>query len=200
MWLPSRCPCCTTIGPVPCPTCAAAVSRPGRISPPAGIDRLDVAFDHDGVGRELVLAWKFRHCRELEPWFAACLLHRLAAGSAAEQPDLITWVPASIAGRRRRGHDQSRRLANLIGRDAGVAVTGLITRIDRRTQAGRTRSERVAEQNRFDPVRPSQRLDGAHLLIIDDVLTTGASLASAALVLRRLGAASVDAAVVSARA
>lgn len=199
MWLPGRCPCCNTVGPVPCTTCASEVTRPTRVPTPTGIDHLAVAFDHHGVGRELVLAWKFQHCRALEPWFAACLVHRLGDWCATGQPDLITWVPASISGRRSRGHDQSRRLATLIGRETGCATAGLIARVDRRRQAGRNRSERVADDNRFRRVRRAPRLDDVHVLVIDDVLTTGASLASVAAVLRALGAASVDAAVVSAR-
>ncbi|MDH4075469.1 MAG: phosphoribosyltransferase family protein, partial [Acidimicrobiia bacterium] len=108
--------------------------------------------------------------------------------------DVVTWVPASRRQARRRGYDQGRELAGAVARPLGLRARPLLRRAGREAQAGRNRVDRLAGPSLL--VRG--RCSPARVLLVDDVATTGASLARAAAVLRAAGARSVHAAVVAA--
>lgn len=140
----------------------------------------------------MVLALKHRGRSDLARWMAAQLV---APPPAAGGPDpattggrpVVTWVPASRAGRRERGYDQGQLLARAVGRRAGWPVAELLRRpTAARTQRGRSRDERLAGVA-FTVRRPV----AGPVLVLDDVTTTGASLSQAASALRRAGASEV---------
>jgi len=104
--------------------------------------------------------------------------------AVARQPfDVITWVPATNPNRRRRGFDQGQLLARGLAIDRGLPLKRLLRRGDPISQTGRSRGERLA-----GPELVAAGLITGHVLIVDDVITTGASMSSAAQVLRRAGA------------
>jgi competence protein ComFC len=155
--------------------------------PVRGLDSLRAWCRYDGPGRAVVLAVKQHGRRDLARWLAAEL------APLAPPVDRVVWVPASSSGRQRRGYDQSALLARGLGRALGVpAGPGL--RRDHRTgsQRGRTRAERL-EGLAVTARRPVQ----GRVLLVDDVVTTGASLSAAAAALRRAGAGAVHGLVVA---
>lgn len=100
---------------------------------------------------------------------------------------VVTWVPASVAGRRQRGYDQGRLLARSVSRCTGWPLVDLLRRPGRAgTQRGRGRDERLVGVT-FTVRRPVS----GPVLLVDDVTTTGASLSQAAEALRWAGATSV---------
>jgi ComF family protein len=106
------------------------------------------------------------------------------------EPDAVTWVPLSGRRRAQRGYDQSRALARSIGRRLDLPVVRLVDRI-RDTPAQATLSRRL----RVRAVRGAFRARGAAMpakvLLVDDVLTTGATAAACARALRSAGASRV---------
>jgi predicted amidophosphoribosyltransferase len=110
-----------------------------------------------------------------------------------EAVDVVAWVPASRNRRRQRGYDQGRVLARHAGRRLGVGHRRLLARPRRDAQAGRSRSDRLA-----GPLLVATGRCPPRILLVDDVSTTGASLANAAAVLRRAGARYVAAGVLAA--
>jgi len=120
----------------------------------------------------------------------------VAGGGLGEKVgvDVVTWVPASRHQARRRGYDQGRELAVAVARPLGVRARPLLRRAGREAQAGRNRVDRLVGPSFQARVRRCP----ARVLLVDDVATTGASLARAAAVLRAAGARSVSAAVVAA--
>ncbi len=92
---------------------------------------------------------------------------------------IITWVPASPKGRRRRGFDQGRLLANAVASELGVEAAPSLTRSGR-AQFGSNRTARL-EGPRLR-IRPdwTHRPPSGQIVLIDDVITTGASMAAAA--------------------
>jgi len=188
--LPVRCPRCGQPGPAPCQGCVNAATVAPGVPCPAGVDDCRAAFLYDGVGRSFIAPLKYRGNRSLVPWLVRCL-GELAdeAAAASDRPfDVVTWVPASRPNRRRRGFDQGELLARRLARQLSLPSAQLLRRIDRTSQTGRSREGRVAGPGLRVSGRP-----GAHVLIVDDVVTTGASLAAAGRALRGAGADRVTA-------
>lgn len=165
-----------------------AESDLGDLGPVLGgiFDRCLALVGYDEVVAGLVASLKFRRVRSAVPWIASAMADRLDA--AGEQPDVVTWVPASLLGRRHRGYDQGEVVARAVARRVGARAEALLTRRDRSSQLGRDRSRRLD-----GPVlaprsgRCRRTVAGASVVIIDDVVTTGASLAAAGVAVDDLG-------------
>ncbi|HVF73757.1 MAG TPA: phosphoribosyltransferase family protein [Acidimicrobiales bacterium] len=187
---PPRCGACARPGPSPCAGCLAALRRPPPLPPPAGLSSLVALLAYDGPGRELVARIKYRNARASLPWLAAAL----AAHVDAADIDIVTWVPTTARRRRGRGFDQARLLAEAVAGELGRPCVGLLHRGPGPPQTGRSAEERRRRPN----LRPNARARtavGARVLLVDDVCTTGTTLAAAAHALRSGGAGVVIAAV-----
>jgi predicted amidophosphoribosyltransferase len=154
------------------------------LATPPGLDRLVVAFAYEGVARELVARVKYRNARAAVAWLADAMVERLGR----EPPvDVVTWAPTTPARRRARGFDHAELLARAVGRRRGIPVRGLLTREPGPVQTGARRAER-----RCGPqLRARPAVGGRSVLLVDDVVTTGATLTAAAGALRRSGAPAV---------
>ncbi len=110
-------------------------------------------------------------------------------------------VPLSPAGMRRRGFNQVQELIRG-ARRAGARLppcwpTVLVKRGDRPAQASLAPAERRRLPQRAFVVRRSARLRGKSVLLVDDVMTTGATVSACASVLRRAGASRVEVVVLA---
>ena len=96
--------------------------------------------------------------------------------------DLIVPIPLHYRRRLRRGYNQSEQLALGVGRKMGVECD--FRSVRRRhyndSQTSKSRSERWDNVEEIFDVRRAERLRGKHILLLDDVLTTGATMASCA--------------------
>jgi predicted amidophosphoribosyltransferase len=179
-----RCAVCGGVGAALCDPCVRALRpAPDLGAPPPGVDRFAALVRYDGAGRELVLALKYRNRRQA--------LGRLALALAAlvddPAPAAVTWAPTTAARRAERGYDQAELLARAVARRLGRPARRLLRRAPGRAQTGLDRAERLA-----GPTFAARRCAGS-VLLVDDVRTTGATLAGAAVALRAAGAGSVEA-------
>jgi predicted amidophosphoribosyltransferase len=194
--LPRDCAGCALPGRTLCARCAAAVSAAplGHLPPPAGVPALVAAAAYDGVVRSLLLAHKERGRLAL-----AGPLGRALAGAAVVHGAgaVLVPVPSSRASVRARGHDHARRLAAVAGRRLGVRTAPVLVQsrhVD--DQAGLDAAARST--NLAGALVARRRLDGLDVVVVDDVVTTGATLAEAARALSAAGASVRGAAVVAA--
>jgi ComF family protein len=154
---------------------------------PRHLDRVVAAWDYDGIARALVLALKLRGRRSAGPILAQALATRVwAEGCGA---DALVWVPGRRADIRRRGFDHAALLARELSRLLGIpSIPALHRAGDRIDQAGLNAVQRRSNlagafEARGVPMR---------VAIVDDVMTTGATLAEAGRALRRAGADHIE--------
>ncbi len=107
--------------------------------------------------------------------------------------ETVTWIPPSRAAIKRRGFDHGRALADPVGSACAIPVEALLGRPRAWDQRRLSRSARLSHaQGSFDVVGSPPN----HVLIVDDVMTTGATLDAAAAALLTAGASQVRVAVV----
>jgi predicted amidophosphoribosyltransferase len=182
---PASCAGCGASGAVVCEACAEGIVAAPALGVPGGLDGLWVGFGYEGVVREVVARVKYRNARAAVDWLAAAMAHALSPG---RRHDVVTWAPTTRDHRRSRGFDHAELLARAVGARTHVPVRSLLERGPGIAQTGQ---DRAARRNgpRFDARRD---LTGAQVLLVDDVVTTGATLTAAAAALRRAGARTVD--------
>lgn len=119
---------------------------------------------------------------------AQCVADRLAG-----EYDLITWVPLSARRRRARGYDQAHLLARSAARALGEEAIPTLWKKRHNEAQSSLKGEAPRRANVLGAyeVLPTADLAGRRVLLLDDVLTTGATLAECARVLRTAGAAQV---------
>jgi predicted amidophosphoribosyltransferase len=179
------CAVCGREGTSPCHDCARQLRRAPALPAPAGVESCVAALSYSGAGRELVARLKYRNARAVLP----ALVTAVAALVDRESVDVVTWAPTSAARRRERGFDQARLLARGVARRLRRPCRALLVRSPGPPQTGRPGRDRREGPGFTTIGRPPARV-----LIVDDVVTTGATIAAAARALRSAGATEVRAA------
>ncbi|MEU0554798.1 phosphoribosyltransferase family protein [Dactylosporangium sp. NPDC006015] len=199
--LPATCAGCDepATGPL-CEPCRAALAavRPGRTRPvpePPGLPPVFALAAYAGSVRRMLIQYKERNRHELAPVLGG-LLARVVAASvpAGAGPVTLVPVPATSAAARRRFGDHVDRLAvaaaaTLRRRGAEVRVEGLLRALPKRedsTELSATERARAAAQ--AFAVRGRGRPAGGAVILVDDIITTGSTLAAST---ARLAAAGV---------
>ena len=153
---------------------------------------------YSGPVRAALHALKYGGERRLAEPLAAALAKRWSrAGRGGE---VLTWVPVHPARRRERGFDQAEELARNVARGLGLPAVPLLERRQRTTaQHALGQAQRAANTAAAfgPPTARSGRWRGAWVVVIDDILTTGATLTGCAEALRGGGAGAISAAVVA---
>jgi ComF family protein len=108
--------------------------------------------------------------------------------------DVVTTVPMSLRRRWQRGTNPPRAMAEKLAEKLGVPAAGGMLRLKRNLppQVGLSRPARFRNVAGEMALRPTYYLQAAHVLVVDDILTTGATCSEAARVLRRAGAERVS--------
>jgi competence protein ComFC len=177
--LPPRCAACGQVAVGLCATCQDDVQPAGEIRPSIGWVSgfsLTAAVSYEGPARRLVLAAKRSHAHAGIEHMAACIEQLIAADA------VITWAPTSGKRARQRGYDQAKLLAEAVGRRTERPVVELLRRTSG-AQHGRRRQDR--DHVSFARIGLSASMLGSSpIVIIDDVITTSATLLAAARTLR----------------
>lgn len=220
--LPDCCPGCRTGQPrsgAACAGCLATLSGPGRpVAPdpvPAGLPLVVAVAAYDGPARALLVAYKEDRRLSLARPLGTALARAAvgvtatAAGTASvagSLPLVLVPVPSRPAARRSRGYDPLLRMvraaAGELRRDGATVTVLPVLRHVRRVadQAGLDASSRARNLAGALAVSPAGvRLSaGRRVVVVDDVLTTGATITEAVRALRAAGCSVAGAAVVAA--
>lgn len=183
MLLATRCPACSRFGPAPCARCVAQMAPAPALPVPPGLDACRALLAYDGTAREVVAQLKYRNARSSAAWLASGMAELVRI----HRTDLVTWAPTTDLRRRARGFDHAELLARKVANQLGLPCWSVLSRAPGPPQTGRTLLER-----RDGPQFVARRtVKGASVLLVDDVVTTGATMSAAARALRSMGAEQV---------
>lgn len=195
------CPDCRAdlplLPPARCPCCAEPTSRGERcgncLARPPHFDRATAAYRYDFPLDRLIHGLKYGGQLALAGWFG----HQLAGALAGERADRLIPLPLHPLRLQERGFNQSGEIARAISRRLSIPLDLDICRRTRPTspQAGLPIGERAANiRGAFECIAD---LSGERILLVDDVMTSGATLNECARILKLHGAASIGVAVVA---
>ncbi|MBO4331100.1 MAG: ComF family protein [Oscillospiraceae bacterium] len=198
---PPKCPFCRRIldgGELMCAQCAQDLPYTGSRADDGSnfYTRCVSALYYTGQVRKAVLAFKFHG----KASYAECFGRLTADGIRKKTEgsfDALTWVPLSRPRLRKRGYSQARLLAEVVGRELGYTPQRLLDkpgniRPQSKIHDGSQRRANVAGAYK---VHPGAELTGKRILLIDDIVTTGATLAECSKIMLLAGAEEVVCAV-----
>jgi ComF family protein len=143
---------------------------------------------YEGTLRRLIHLFKYNGMRRLAQPLGALLADALPRD---RQFDLVTAVPLHWRRRWQRGFNQAALLAKQIARARHIPARNVLRRGSAtRAQAGLSNSQR--RENVSGAFRARRRLNGLRILVVDDVMTTGATASACARALKKAGAKSVS--------
>lgn len=151
------------------------------------------AVPFGGMVQTVIHRYKYQQALWFEPFLAGLLVSQAGPLLCRETWNMIVPVPLHSAKFREREFNQAERLARHLGQATHIPLNArLLRRVEAtRTQTMLTPAQRVANVRNAFAVRSDGRLEGARIVLVDDVLTTGATASACARVLRKAGAEEV---------
>jgi predicted amidophosphoribosyltransferase len=161
---------------------------------PLAARRIRYLWEYEGVARDFIRAMKYQPSHHLARLAGAALAHHLPTLFEARSWDLIIPVPSSPAMLKRRLFHPCAEIARGIRENhpSLIITRHLKHRGGRSPQAHRSHAERLRGLKGIFYVRSPGKIAGKRILLVEDVITTGATIAAACHTLSEAGAASVD--------
>jgi ComF family protein len=193
---PPRCLLCDFPGEEAlCAECSSSIDPGKEQIPPVGgdLDAIAAAGRYEGVLREAVHGLKYGRRRALAEPLGTLLAGRLEESMPEWWPEVVVPVPIHWSRRLRRGFNQAELLAQVVGQAAALRTdTASLARVRRtRSQVGLSGEERRRNLTGAFQVRRPAAFSNRTVLLVDDVYTTGTTLAECARALRAAGASAV---------
>ncbi len=157
-----------------------------------GLYQVWAVSDYSGLAKQVIHSLKFarasasaivvaKSISEITPLFSSDYI--------------VTYAPTAQSRVRMRGYDQARLIAKSLARQKGLEFLALLERRVSSRQVGVGRIERFKQLEKAFIIKNPNKVKGANILVVDDVLTSGATLESAAKTLKQAGAKRVSAVV-----
>ncbi|HEY8466063.1 MAG TPA: phosphoribosyltransferase family protein [Solirubrobacterales bacterium] len=191
MLVPPRCAiCAAAVSPDDriCSSCARELDGLGPVRFRLGALEVVSATRYERVARQLVARLKFSGRLALAEPAAEAMVRALPEDAAGA---VLVPVPAAPSRARWRGFDVAWLLTGLVADRAGLPARSCLRRVDGPRQVGRSRIERLRQGPAVAATPAAAELVGRNAIVVDDVVTTGATLSACANALRAAGAASV---------
>ena len=163
------------------------------------LDSFAAVWYYEGNVRSSLLRYKFHNARVYSVSYGRILAMKLLR-EYPESFDILTWVPVSRLRRLRRGYDQVELLAKVVGTELGLAPVPTLYKIRNNRPQSRMKDPAARKANVLGAYRVLETADvkGKRVLLLDDILTTGATAGECARMLRMAGAREVHCAAVAA--
>ena len=195
---PSKCPFCSVLlgrGVELCGDCQKKLSWLEGAAAETKVEfvsRCVSPLAYDNLTRQAMHRYKFegvhQHKKTLGKFMAQCVQDQFPEGF-----DFITWVPLHKERLAERGYDQTKLLAVEVGVQRGISTVAALEKLRRTAAQSGIEKDEERRANVLDSYRLKDDVAVAdkRILLVDDVVTTGATMAEAARVLRMAGAAEV---------
>ncbi len=176
-----------------CPDCASVLWQ-YRLNNTAvkirGADGAVSALYYRDAVKYAMIKFKFRRKQSYADWFVAQLLPVISEKLEVWKPDIVTFPPISLLRYWERGYNQAKLLAEPIAEFIGVPCISTLkkTPFKGRQSKRKNAAERWKNAENIFKLMKGMELSGKRVLFVDDVITTGATAASAVKELQKMGA------------
>ena len=144
-------------------------------------------FTNEGLLQHLLHGLKYRNKKDIGLYLGCLLGNRIKAAGWGNNIDMVVPVPLHRKKQAKRGYNQSmlvaEGIADALGKPASTSVLERVRNTE--TQTNKTRTERIANMADAFAFKPGISIAGKHLLLCDDMLTTGATMEACAIALLR---------------
>lgn len=195
LFFPTKCPFCGKLIPweeLLCSQCKKTLPYCDKIRMGADFEQCAAPLYYEGDVRRSILRYKFYGKMSGLDCFGH-LMAECAAEKFSGEFDAVTWVPVSHRRLKKRSYDQAKLLAERIGAEWGVSPQKTLKKTrNNPAQSGlRDVSARRANVLGVYQALDQENIAGKRFLLVDDILTTGATLGEAARILKEAGAKDV---------
>ena len=183
-----------------CRTCRVETdSYPAGKRKPQFLDSFVAVWYYEKNVRSALLRFKFCGRRNLAPAFGRIMAMKLLQ-EYPDSFDVLTWIPVSRLRKLRRGYDQCELLAQAVGKELGMEPVSVLKKIRNNRQQSRIHGDAQRRANVLGVYRVTdpEAIQSKRVLLLDDILTTGATAGEAARMLLTAGASEVHCAAVAA--
>ncbi len=162
------------------------------------LDSFAAVWYYEGNVRRSLLRYKFGGARNYAVAYGRLLAMRIQ-NQYPDGFDVLTWIPVSRMRKLRRGYDQVELLAKAVGRELGMTPTPLLRKVRHNRPQSGIHGEAKRRANVLGVYRLTRGAEvaGKRILLLDDILTTGATAGEAARVLKTAGAKEVHCAAIA---
>lgn len=198
LFFPPKCISCEKMGTYVCPACRRKITYLTEgINPPPDLDALFAVSDYQGpVIGKAIKAFKYEKLSAIAPTLADLMGKKIKKEKI--KFDVITFIPSSRKRQSWRGFNQSELLAVELGKIFQKPIFNGITKTkETKTQVGLGKRERVKNLSGTITCTSKKGVLRKKVLVVDDVVTTGATLSECAKVLKKAGASAVFALVIA---
>lgn len=152
-----------------------------------------IAFQFTGTIQKLMYFFKYEDYKELAVYFSDSLKEMIK-----NRYDIITFVPLHETKQRERGYNQSELIARHLAKSLGVEFKELIFRkVYTKSQTKLNRQQRIENVRNAFELNPFHNIKSKNILLIDDIITTGATLNACTGVLKKAQARAIDVAAIA---
>ncbi len=186
---PHDCLGCGREGRLLCYACLNKLPRVGRLPVGEHLTYLQAFTIYEGVAKKLIWKLKSGGAQAAAEDMAKALIGLLPR----EKKVIIVSIPTATSRVRQRGYNQAQLLGRRLGRQARLPWLDCLARSGQLHQVGANREQRRRQLQNSLWVTQRRWVRGAHIILVDDVVTTGATFEVAASLLKAAGARRVDA-------
>lgn len=155
------------------------------------IEQVQVTTVYQAIPKQLV--WKLKMSGAKSA--ASVIAKRMSDTSSIKTEVIIVPVPTATSRARLRGYDQAKLIAMQLSKQVGLTYRDSLARSGQMHQHGLAKHDRLNQLKDAYRVKRSKFVKGAQIILVDDVITTGATLEAAALALHEAGAKRIEAIV-----